>query len=109
MCVDVKTTQDARESAFRRDVLRYRYHIQDAFYRNGLAANDVPVEHFVFISIEKSPPHAIGIYEIDTEGVSRGYSAAHRGMATLAECLRTDHWPDYGTSIITVDLPPWGD
>jgi len=35
--VDLKTTEDASEEAFARSIATYGYHVQDAFYRHGIA------------------------------------------------------------------------
>src|SRR5690606_3181532 len=35
--VDIKTTEDASPRGFARSVEKYRYHVQDAFYSDGLS------------------------------------------------------------------------
>lgn len=107
MIVDVKSTADASADAFKRDVARYRYHVQDAMYRAGFTAAGAEVAHFVLVAVEKEPPHAIGIYSLDEDGVARGYGAVRRDMETLAACLRDDRWPGYPEQIQTLELPPW--
>src|SRR5690606_1095926 len=103
----VKSCLDASEDAFRRDVAKYRYHVQDALYRAGFDAAGESVQHFVFIACEKTPPYAVAVYSLDAEGVGKGYSLARRDMATMAECLRTGEWPGYPVGIQTITLPPW--
>lgn len=107
MVADVKSTLDARPEAFRRDVAKYGYHRQDALYRTGFGAIDAHVRHFVFIAVEKEEPHAIAIYALEPEAVSRGNISIRRDMETLAECVRTDTWPGYSASIQQLELPPW--
>lgn len=107
MVADLKSTLDARRSAFRKDVAKYRYHVQDALYRAGFAAIEEPVEHFVFVAVEKEPPHAIAIYALDREAVGLGYGAARRDIDTLAECARTKRFPGYPEEITELELPPW--
>lgn len=107
MVADLKSTLDARQHPFRRDVINHRYHLQDALYRAGFAAIEEPVEHFIFIAVEKTPPHAIAIYALDRGAIGLGYSAARRDIATLAECVRTKKFPGYPTSIQELELPHW--
>ncbi len=107
MVADVKSTLDGREDAFKKDVAKYRYHVQDALYRAGFAAAGEPVQHFVFIAVEKKPPHAVAVYALDQDAVAKGYVAARRNIATMAECVRANAWPGYPSGIQMLSLPPW--
>lgn len=107
MVVDVKTSFDASSDAFRKSVANYRYHVQDALYRAGFAAAGEPIDHFVFVVVEKRPPHAVAIYTLDSDAIQRGHAHATSGMQRLAECIRNDEWPGYPVTIQTLELPPW--
>lgn len=107
MVVDVKTAIDASREGFRRAVARFRYHVQDATYRAGFDALGMPVSHFVFLVVEKTPPYAVALYQLDHDGVRKGYQAFRNGLATLAECCARNEFPGYPQSIQTLDLPPW--
>lgn len=107
MVVDVKTSRDASFTEFRRSVVNYRYHVQDALYRAAFGAVGEPIQHFVFVVIEKTPPYAVAVYTLDSDGIQRGYAHASQDIATLAECLRNDAYPGYPVTIQTLDLPPW--
>jgi hypothetical protein len=107
MVVDVKSIIDARLDHFRRDVVKYRYHVQDAMYRRAFAAAGLPVEHFVFLAVEKAEPFAVGIFSLDRSAVARGDIAAEQDIQTMAECVKRDEWPGYQTSIQVCELPPW--
>jgi hypothetical protein len=107
MVADVKTTMDARPETFRKDVAKYGYHRQDALYRTGFRAVGAAVRHFVFIAVEKDPPHAIGIYALDGAAIAKGTASVRSDIATLAECVKTGTFPGYSTSIETIQLPPW--
>jgi hypothetical protein len=105
--LDLKSSQDASREAFRRDVARYRYFVQDALYRAAFAAVGEPIDHFVFVVVEKAPPHAVALYQLDARAVAKGWTAARRNIDTLAECAIRGVWPGYPTSIQELDLPPW--
>jgi PDDEXK-like domain of unknown function (DUF3799) len=107
MVVDVKSARDASPDGFRKAVAEHRYHVQDALYRAAFAAVGEPVEHFIFVAVEKEPPFAVGIYTLDAEGVGRGYSRARSGIDLMAECMKTNTWPAYAPGIQTIELPPW--
>jgi hypothetical protein len=107
MVADVKTTEDARPDAFRKSVANYGYHRQDAFYRGGLSAIGASAQHFVFVVVEKTPPHAVAIYALDQDAVSRGFNSVQADMRRLAECMRSGEFPGYDASIQTLSVPPW--
>lgn len=107
MLLDVKSSQDASPEAFRKSIADFGYHRQDAFYRAGFRAVGLDVEHFVFVVVEKTPPHAVAVYALDADGIQRGAASIAKDLETLAECLRTKTWPGYPVEIKTLELPPW--
>ena len=107
MTIDIKSADDASRNGFRRAISKYRYHVQDALYREGLAAVGERVEYFLFVAVEKEPPWAVAIFSLDEQAVERGYAAARDGMTTMARCLREGQWPAYETGIQVLDLPAW--
>ncbi len=107
LVVDVKTTQDARAASFRKSVANFGYHRQEAFYRAGFDGAAAPVEHFVFLAVEKAAPYLVALYELDGDALDSGEASTRVDLRTLARCIERDEWPGYGNSIITLDLPPW--
>ncbi len=107
MAVDIKSTEDASVDGFARSVTRYRYYVQDAFYRMGFAACGEPIEFFAILAVEKEPPYAVAVYTLDEDAVAKGYAAARRDIERLRECLERDHWPSYSDGVETLSLPPW--
>lgn len=107
LLVDVKTTDDARAHAFERSVAKYGYHMQRAFYGDGFAACGAPVDNFVFLVVEKTPPYLVALYVLDVAAVARGREAIRQAMSSLAECLRSKKFPGYTNSIQTIGVPPW--
>lgn len=107
MLVDLKTTEDARPEAFARSVAKFGYHRQRAFYGDGFAACGHPIEHFVFVVIERTPPYLIAVYTLDLEATVRGREAISAAMAELDYCITADTFPGYPMTITTVSLPPW--
>jgi hypothetical protein len=107
MAVDVKSAIDASPDAFRKAVANFGYHRQDALYRKAFAAVGEPIDHFVFVAVEKTAPYAVGVYSLDAEGVARGHSSVMQDMVTLAECARSNTFPGYAVEIQTLHLPAW--
>jgi hypothetical protein len=107
MVADFKSSLDASPEAFRKEIVKRRYHRQYAFYRDGFAAVGAAAAHFVFVVVEKSPPYAIGIYTLDEQGVALGHSQVHALMRDMRDCLDKKAWPGFPATIRTLDLPPW--
>ena len=99
---DVKTTQDASPAAFAKSMATYRYHVQDAHYREGF---DSP--RFVWIAVEITPPYAVAVYADDADMLARGKQARDADLRTYAECKAKDHWPGYPDLIQSITLPRW--
>jgi hypothetical protein len=107
ICADIKTTIDARSAAFARSVANYRYHVQHAFYEEGFRALGAPLRAFLFICIEKAPPYAVAVFQLDPEAVERGRDHARDDLKALARFLETDQWPGFAAGIQSLSLPPW--
>lgn len=107
MAVDIKTTQDARPDSFARSVGDFRYHVQEAFYRDGFAALGETIEHFLFVAIEKTPPYAIKTYHLDQDALIEGAEQKDANMAALAHGIKTGEFPGYEDGIETLSLKPW--
>lgn len=106
--VDLKTTNDAGAEEFARSVVKYRYHIQDAFYSEGYyrAFGKWP-RGFVFVAVEKTAPYAVACYSLDDEAKSYGRELFQRDLQTLLQAEQTQEWQAYSHEIQTLSLPAW--
>lgn len=108
MVIDLKTTDDARPEAFRRKIANFRYHVQQAYYSDGIktVTGEAP-NTFVFLVIETTPPHGINIFMLDDDSVELGRTAYKADLQTYIECLKADNWPSYTPEVSVIDLPKW--
>ncbi len=108
LLVDLKTTTDASPAGFEKSAYNYRYHVQAAFYREGvLRAAGANTEGFVFIAVEKEPPYAVGVYHATEEFMRLGEIDFRRDMEVYAEAMTSDNWPGYPDTIEPLALPRW--
>lgn len=106
--VDVKTTENASFSAFQRSIAKYRYHVQAAFYMDGLAkALGKEQVGFVFIAVEKTPPYAVAVYYLDEASIDVGRALYRRDINKYAECLKNNAWPAYPNELQVINIPHW--
>jgi len=105
LLVDLKTTTDASPAGFARAIERYRYHVQAAYALDGWpAAGGDAMDQFIFVVVEKTPPHVIGLYDLSAARLDAARALYRRDLTTAAECLTRQHWPGYPTDIVTLPV-----
>jgi hypothetical protein len=104
---DLKTTRDGSPGGFPREVARYGYHRQAAFYLDGLAALGKPAEAFCIIAVENFPPYAVCVYTLDTQAVSVGQWEYRKALAAYAETCVSGEYPGYPMTPQMLSLPHW--
>lgn len=104
---DLKTTTDASPEAFSRAIYRYGYYLQAAHYLSGAKALGLPADFFVFIAVEKDPPHAVAVYHVRGDAIQAGLDELRSLLELYARCEATGEWPGYPAEAVEIDLPPW--
>jgi exodeoxyribonuclease VIII len=104
--MDLKTTERARPDLFAKSVAAYRYHVQAAFY-SDIAATVDERPRFLFVAVEKAPPFAVAVVELDDDAMAAGRAVYRRDLANYAACLALNHWPAYASTVETITLPRW--
>lgn len=106
--VDLKSTEDASPKEFARSIANYRYHMQSAYYQDGVEASTGDyIKGFVFVACEKKSPYAVAVYQLDMQGVEAGRIEYKRLLLDLADCKASGKWPAYSDRIETISLPAW--
>jgi exodeoxyribonuclease VIII len=106
--IDFKTTEKASPKRFESHAYDYYYHVQAAFYMQGVeAVTGEPVKGFVFVVIEKKPPYLVACYTADNEMIRAGNEEVRRCLGLYEECSRTGVWPGYPDEILPLSLPRW--
>lgn len=105
--LDVKTTTDASEDEFHRDIYRYGYHIQGGVYTRGAKKLKLPAKHFVILAIEKEQPYEIGVFRLTSGALDAGEELAIKLLKLYARCKHTGDWPGYPDQVREVALPDW--
>lgn len=107
--VDVKTVPlgGAQKHLFQRDVAKYRYHAQAAWYVDGL--NEIAERHrdFLWLVVEKEPPFADAIYQPFPEAIEVGRRKCEDWLRRYVECAENGSWPGYPAEVAMIDLPEW--
>jgi exodeoxyribonuclease VIII len=105
--VDLKTATDASYGVFARACANYTYHLQAAFYLDGMAAVKKPHDKFIFVGAEPEPPFAVACYELDAEDLRVARVRYRQALRTYQQCLASNTWPSYPEQVRTLELPAW--
>lgn len=104
---DLKTTKDASPFRFPKTVYDYGYHIQAAHYIRGAQALGLDIDSFGIIAVEKEPPYAVAVYQLQPAAIYDGGRELDALLKQWAECERTGVWPSYSTDVVQIDLPDY--
>lgn len=102
LVADIKSTADAREEAFQRQLVNLGYDMSASLYLEGSK-----VRRYVWIVVEREPPHGVMLYYASKDTLSRGYFLWRQNLDTYAACRRNNHWPGYTTEITELNPPRW--
>lgn len=106
MICDLKTCVSASYKDFQRSIISYGYHLQAGMIQEGIhELLGEKIKNFVYIAIEKEPPYAVGIYQLDEMAVEEGVAQFRRIIKGVKECMDANQWPSYQSSLI--NLPAW--
>jgi len=104
---DLKTTQDASPDGFPREVRKYGYDLQAAFYLRCLRAAGHMADTFIFVCIEKEAPYAIGLHELTIPYLANADMKVSSTLQKISNAIATDDYTTGWPLINSIDLPRW--
>lgn len=105
---DYKTAQSAYPHKFAKDAGNYRYHMQAAFYLDGVRALGLADDAaFLFVVQEKVAPYLVSVVELDADALAEGQSKNRDAIDLYAACVAEDYWPSYTDDVALVSIPGW--
>ena len=109
--VDVKTTTDGSPWAFAGSAAKFGYRLQGGAYCDGWEViSGEPPAGFLFITVEKAPPHLVGTYSLSPFDIDAGRAKWREACARLRDYQDRDEWPAYADEPIPfapLTLPAW--
>jgi len=107
--VDVKTTVSAEVGLFTRQSARMLYHVQAAFYLDGLQAIQ-PTERerdYYILAIEKTRPYGMRLFEFNEDAIYDGREKYRYYLRQYKECYESGIWPGYNDMPEPLAIPSW--
>jgi hypothetical protein len=105
--LDVKTVRSAEIHAFSRDVANYQYHVQAAWYLDGLATIAPLERRWLWLLIEKEPPHLTRVLEPTERLLAQARASYHAWLLQYRAARESGVWPGYPDGIEEIDVPRW--
>ena len=105
--IDLKTCRDITYNGFMRSVIQYRYHVQAAAYTDSIAHFVGEPPRFLNLCIEKKPPYACVIYELEPSFLMVGRAEYIRALSIIKECEDNNSWPSFSKNPISMGCPDW--
>ena len=87
---DVKTCQDNSPEAFKRDIYKWGYHLQSAFYMDMCG-----IDTFKFIAVTTTFPHTCEVYTLSDEMIEFGRNAYKQAFEKWKIYLESGNVPSY--------------
>jgi hypothetical protein len=107
ICIELKSTEDARKSMFKRTAFNFGYYQAAAFYQDVMEWSIGRPDLYLIVAFERDAPYGIKVYEIDPYAIERGTEQYRDALNQYAECLKSNLWPNYSTDIEILDYPAW--
>lgn len=106
--IDLKSSQDASREEFQRAITQRKYHLQSAWYLDGLSlVLGKKLTDFVHVVVETSAPFGVAIYALDDVALNRAREDIRKLLGKYAEAMHTDEWAGYPTEIQNLSLRAW--
>lgn len=116
LATDLKKTQDASEVEFIRSVYKFTYHVQEAFYLDGIReaikqSGIVPdfklPKKMVFVAVEEEEPHFTNRLTIPEDFVENGREKYKMALKRYAEFLQTQKAVAYTEEVKEMRPQAW--
>ena len=105
---DLKTTVTASPDGFARQIARYHYHTQGAWYADGMKRLTGDDWTFWIPAVEKKRPFLVSLYELAPGSTAQGMAISECDTLfdRYKQCCSSREWPGYGDTF-QIELPEW--
>lgn len=104
---DYKTCQNCDEAHFGKDIVKFGYHIQGAFYKEAFRRKYNCEARFVLVAQEKEYIDSVALWEVQPCDTAIGIRSINRTIKEIAVRLETGNWKPSKGGIQSMTLPTW--
>ena len=113
---DLKTSVSVSAWSFAKQAAELKYHWQDVWYSEGLAANGMEFERMYFVVVQKKPVrlygqsakrHPIGIFTFDDAAREQAAREIAEWRSIYKLCQANNDWPEFEKKPQVISLPKY--
>jgi len=105
--VELKTAADITPRGFTSQSYKLGYHLQYAWYSDGIEAVFTKRPAVVVIAVESKLPHDVVAYNVDPTVIEEGHDENRALLERMAACEKADRWPGISDEPLRLLLPRW--
>jgi hypothetical protein len=105
---DLKSAHSVRPDALSKAVWDHGYYVQAPYYLRVARLLDLCDDQaaFMFVFVEKEPPHLIAVVELTPLALAVGRLHMGNALVRYATCTAENSWPGYADGLQEIGLPP---
>jgi hypothetical protein len=107
LIMELKSTRDASDWEFSKQVAKLHYEAQASFYRWGAQTITGEAPLHCIIAIENKPPYACSLYMLDDAALQTGANNFRQWLNLYAAAEKANKWPGYPDEVRVLSLPRW--
>lgn len=104
---DIKTTSGSAGPDFSREVTKYNYALQAAFYLECLRADGETANNFVFVAVESKPPYAVGVHVLSPDYLAWGRAKMFDTLRMMIDATERNEFTTGWPAVNMIDVPRW--
>jgi hypothetical protein len=105
--VDLKTTDCAAPDVFKKDIWKYLYHVQAAYYTDLVKEVTGRDCAFFIVAVEKTMDCDVSVHLIGQEAIANGRHMYKTWLEKYHQAVCLQRWDGYAQDIHTYSLPAW--
>jgi len=105
LCIDYKTSKDARPRGATRSIVDYGYAMQVAMYCDVYEAATGRRLEWLFVFVEKRKPYGVRVYKIDEAFKAWGRAGYRKALAKIRAAQESGRYPGYPQTVEVLTLP----
>jgi hypothetical protein len=105
--IDCKKAESAHESDFMKQVIKFKYYLQAAWYLYIWNRNSRDKSEWKWIVYEAAPPHGVSLISCPPEMIKVGVHEMGLALTEWKKCQDSGEWPAYSDEEVEGRCPYW--
>lgn len=106
---DIKTTKDARNITFAKDIYTYGYYRSTAWYKALGEAAGLKIKHVALLAVEKTDNFGVNVFRLLDDLVNKGMGESLMLLTQYTGCTLSNQWPSYPERFHDIGVPVWAE